>query len=181
MNTTQRSKVYGFNNSAFGECWWLYPSANSIECDRYVAFSYREGHWTFGNLDRAAAMDSAPFEFPLMAGLDGTIYTHEKGHIKDGRRPTLESGPVDLQAGDNVVHVHQLLPDNIAAGNVDITFTGQYETNGAEYTFGPYLATARTDTRVSGRFIRTKYEGAIDDDWRLGVLKADLADIGETR
>ena len=46
INRTQISKVSAFHNSLWGEVWWLYPSADSDECDRYVFYNYHEERWT---------------------------------------------------------------------------------------------------------------------------------------
>jgi len=67
MNPAQQSKIWALNNGQFGEIWWFYPSANSVEIDRYVAFDYKEQHWLIGDLKRTSGVQRGVFKYPFMA------------------------------------------------------------------------------------------------------------------
>jgi hypothetical protein len=60
MNVDQISKVTAVHLADYGEVWWFYPSGASTECDRYVAWAYRESRrqqrnvWAIGTLSRLA-------------------------------------------------------------------------------------------------------------------------------
>jgi hypothetical protein len=56
FNNDQRSKVSAVVNSAWNEIWWFYPSSDSMECNRYVAYDYAENIWTTGSMDRTAGV-----------------------------------------------------------------------------------------------------------------------------
>ena len=90
LNYELEGLVYAGHNAQFGEIWWFYPKAGKDTCDSYVAWSYREGHWITGSLDRVAWDDSGAIGFPLGAGTDGYIYKHEMGFDPSG---TLNRGP----------------------------------------------------------------------------------------
>ena len=66
INTSQKSKTWAFTNGQYGEIWWFYPSSNSNEVDRYVAFDYKENHWLIGNLSRTAGASRGVFEYPML-------------------------------------------------------------------------------------------------------------------
>jgi len=68
INVNQQSKIWGFSNTEFSEIWWFYPSANSLEIDRYVAYDLLEGHWLIGNLSRTGGVPRGVFRSPIMSG-----------------------------------------------------------------------------------------------------------------
>lgn len=77
FNEAQSVKVWGKTNAQFGEVWWFYPSATSNECDRYVVYNYREGHWNIGKLRRSAGFDAGALESPVMLAPSGEAFEHE--------------------------------------------------------------------------------------------------------
>ena len=58
FNADQKQKCFGSVNSAFSEVMWFYPSSNSFEPDRYVAFNYEERVWSYGSMDMSALSES---------------------------------------------------------------------------------------------------------------------------
>ena len=68
INVNQQSKIWAFSNTEFSEVWWFYPSGNSLEIDRYVAFDLLENHWLIGNLSRTAGVSRGVFRTPLLCG-----------------------------------------------------------------------------------------------------------------
>jgi hypothetical protein len=51
INTSQKDKIYAFQNERFSEISWCYPSANSFEVDLYVTYNYLDKVWYTGNFD----------------------------------------------------------------------------------------------------------------------------------
>jgi hypothetical protein len=68
INVNQQSKIWGFSNTEFSEVWWFYPSENSLEIDRYVAYDLLENHWLIGNLSRTGGVPRGVFRTPIMGG-----------------------------------------------------------------------------------------------------------------
>lgn len=68
INVNQQSKIWGFSNTEFSEVWWFYPSAGSLEIDRYVALDLLENHWLIGDLSRTGGVPRGVFRTPLMGG-----------------------------------------------------------------------------------------------------------------
>jgi len=68
INVNQQSKIWALSNTEFSEVWWFYPSSNSLEIDRYVAFDLLENHWLIGNLARTGGVSRGVFRTPIMGG-----------------------------------------------------------------------------------------------------------------
>ena len=179
LNHTQQSKIFAVHNPAYGEVSWFYPSGSGTEIDRYCRWNYRENHWAIGSLARTAGTEQGVFAFPMMAGSDGKIYEHETGFNYDDDEPYAESGPMEMNAGANVMMARQLIPDERTLGDVNATFYVRFYPTDTETTFGPYAMANPTDLRFSGREIRMRVTGVSMGDWRVGVPKLDLVKVGE--
>jgi len=178
INVLQFSKVVGFNNKAFSEVWWFYPSKNSAEPDRYVVWNYTEGHWTIGSLNRTAAVSTGVFPEPMLAASDGKVYQHEVGFFADGADITtdrfVESGALDIGEGERMMHVTKLIPDEKTLGDTKVTFKARFEPNGAETVHGPFTLAEETDVRFSGRQASMRIEGQVDQPWRVGIPRLEV-------
>src|SRR5690606_21646165 len=119
INVREASKSWAVPNAEYNEVWFFYPSAESLECDRYAVYNYVEGHWSVGTLDRSCGVDlgAAPARYWL--GGDGQIWQHEMDTPPNG--VYLESGPIELGQGDNVMKVRRLVPDENTLGDVGLT------------------------------------------------------------
>lgn len=184
INRAQSSKVTCFINSQFGEVTWFYPSGSSMENDRYVTWNYRAFErgqvvWSIGALIRTAGSDAGTMLYPLLMGSDGFTYEHEVGFATDSVSPYLESGPIELGAGDKVMHATALIPDEKTSGDVTATFKTKFYPNGAEMSFGPYSLSSNTDVRFCGRQTKVRYTGARLADWRVGVPRLDVTAGGK--
>ena len=171
INNTQSSKVYSVHISSYGEIWWFYPSAGSNEVDSYVSYNYRENHWAVGTLARTCGTDRGIFSNPLMVSADGYLYEHEVGFNYDSQNVFAESGPVELGAGDRVLSLTELIPDEKTAGNVQVRLSTKFYPNSVEYNHGPYSMSSPTSLRITGRQVAAKIEGADLSDWRVGVMR----------
>ena len=76
INVNQQSKIWGFSNTEFSEVWWFYPSAGSLEIDRYVAIDLLENHWLIGNLSRTGGVSRGVFRTPVMSGENQESFTY---------------------------------------------------------------------------------------------------------
>jgi hypothetical protein len=179
INYNQSSKVYAVHNSKYGEIIWFYPSSASNENDSYVVYNYREGHWAIGSLARTAGTDRGVFTNPLMISTDGYIYEHEVGFTYDGAVPYAESGPYEIGAGDNIMSVRRVIPDEQTLGEVVVSFKTRMYPMATETTYGPYTAAQPTDVRFAARQVKVRYTGNVLDDWRVGVNRFDVVAMGK--
>lgn len=171
LNRVQMSKVSAWHNSLWNEVWWHYPSAQSTEVDRYVAYNYREGHWTIGALDRLCGVDKAPLQYPILIDASGAVFEHEKGDAKDERLPVATSGPVELGGGDRWMHVEAIIPDETTLGDATVSFQAGDWPLSASNSYGPFVAAAETECWFAGRRVAVTLTGAADEDWRVGRFR----------
>lgn len=175
INNNQITKVYAVHNSSFGEIWWFYPSDGSLENDRYVSYDYRENHWEIGQIDRTCGIDLGVYDSPIWGDASGNLFNHEQdpafGH--GSYTPFAESGPISLGAGDQVMKVTSLIPDEATQGDVTVTFKSRFYPNAAETSFGPFSTANPTDVRFTGRQVRIRIDAARNADWRAGVMRIE--------
>jgi hypothetical protein len=178
FNTTQIIKTWAMPIAQYGEIWWFYPSAASTECDRYVVYNYREGHWSFGELARTAGFDRGATTLPMMATPAGVIKEHEVLEDRDSETPYLESGPFELADGDEVVKVQRIVPDENTAGEVNVTFYTAFYPQGTEYTKGPYTLSSPTSVRFTARQARMRLSQVSETSWRVGTFRLGVVPGG---
>lgn len=169
MNGLQAAKIWAMPVPEFGEVWWFYPSSMSTEIDRYVSYSYREGHWSVGQMARTAGTPSGAIALPIMAAADGILWEHEVGEDRGSDVPYVESGPIELGNGDQVARVVRLVPDEKTLGDVEATFYTSFYPATSEATQGPYPLAAPTDVRFTARQTRVRFAESRQTAWRVGV------------
>ena len=176
LNRNQQSKIWAFSNTEFSEIWWFYPSGNSTEIDRYVAYDLLENHWLIGNLSRTGGVPRGVFRNPILAGhnADTDLYDHETGLNYDSGSVFCETGPISLGAGDQIARVTSVIPDEKTQGDVDLKFKTRFHPNNTETTHGPFNPSNPTSVRFSGRQIRMRVEGDQLAAWRVGAMRLDI-------
>jgi len=184
FNRTQRAKVWALPLTDFGEVWWFYPSGGNQEPDRYVMWNYRENHWATGNLSRLAGIDAGVFEYPIMVDATPTVYDHERGSTKTGAgTPYAESGPIELGAGEQVMHISRIVPDEATIigqelGSSRAYLYSSFYPSETETQNGPYTLANPTDVRLSARLARLRIEEIAAGDWRLGEVRLEVQPEG---
>jgi hypothetical protein len=124
INTTQLAQVYAGTNEGFNEVWWFYPSANSMQNDRYVVYNYLEKVWYHGTLGRTAWLDSGLKDFPIGATYSNNLVEHENGvddfqdEMPVAINAYIESSEFDIEDGHNFGFVWRVLPDVTFDGSV---------------------------------------------------------------
>jgi hypothetical protein len=78
INLDVEGLIAAGHNPDFGEIIWFYPKEGDSTPKHYVTYSYRENHWTTGELHRAAWESSDALGYPVAAGGDGYLYRHEQ-------------------------------------------------------------------------------------------------------
>lgn len=177
INRAQIRKVWAKTVAEFGEIWFHYPSLTSMECDRYVCYNYWEKHWSAGRIRRAAGVDAGVLQRAVMLSPDGYIFEHEVGTMRDGEdNPYVESGPVKLGEGDQVMDVLGVVADEKVLGDAEATLFAQYEPNADESTEGPFIAADANeqgliDARFSARMVRLRLTQSENGskNWRVGI------------
>lgn len=187
FNFSQRYKVFALLVSEFNEIWWLYPSANSNSCDRYVSYNFLNNEWFIGTLQRTAGLDLALGGKPVMA-FDGNLYQHESG-VDDGldpMMPFIESGDLDIGDGEQFSFIRRIIPDMEWFDSSNPT--ARYIIKARDFPGGNLITRADrsvtdgTDeygVRVRARQIVLRIESnGLGTNWRAGVTRLDLQPDG---
>ena len=174
LNKTYAYKIWALANPRFGEVTWFYPSAGSVEVDRYVTYNYQEGHWSLGTLVRSTGVTQqagATDPVPVLFGADGSVYDHETGNARTGQTVYLESGPMQLGDGDHVLRVQRIVPDDLTAGDVTASLYTSLYPNSTETLNGPYTLASPTSVRLTAREVRLRLTEAVASAWRVGTVR----------
>jgi len=190
INREQMNKIYAGVNSEFKEVTWLYPSADSTECNKYVSWSMEENYWVYGDAIWTTWDDRDVYDNIVNTGTSvGTtrIYDNEIQDLFTGKGEKIdsfiESADFGIGDGNEMLFVDRLIPD-VEINNGQLSFTIQTKEfpNGALKTKGPFNVTQNTETvrfRSRGRQARIKLENnATGTEWRYGDLRLDIQDDG---
>lgn len=179
LNRSQASKVTAFHNADFNEIWWIYPDKSHVEPNRYALWNYKENHWNTGQIRRGCAVGRGSFSLPLMVSAGGRVYEHEVGFTYDeGDVAYLTTAPLEMGAGDQVVTIKRLIPDERTAGDVTAKFVARMYPNGNPHAYGPYDMSSPTDLRFTCRQLQATFQATRSDDWRLGVPRLEVVTRG---
>ena len=185
---SQEDLIYAGVNEKFNEVWWFYPDRDNNENARYVVFNYSELHWTIGTFDITAWQTRGVDEFPVACHADGTLKAHEKGDSDNGSAFSayIESAPMDLQEGDNILCIRRYIPDLANfAGGLKLTLKHRMWPQGDETTeeVGTIGAsTTKLDFRVTARQIAVRFDWTSNPTrGRLGRLAFDVVPTGARR
>ena len=165
----QRYKITAWAVPEYNEVWWFYPSASSVENDRYVIYNVAEGHWAVGKLGRNAGVPSGVLSFPVLLDAAGKLYQHEVGDNRGTEVPYVESGPIEVGSGEQFLDMQSLIPDEKTLGDTSVSFyVGNYPTD-QENVFGPYSLATPTTVRFQARQMRVRFQEVRQTSWRIGV------------
>ncbi|MEN6642578.1 MAG: hypothetical protein ABFE08_09040 [Armatimonadia bacterium] len=182
VNRAQLTKVVAGQNRRYNEVWWFYPSASSSENDQYVIWNYRDDHWATGTLPRSAWHDAGVYENPLAMSSDGYLYEHEFGWTNDGTPigadRWIRSGPNELGAGDQVMRLNGMIPDRDSSGATALKLRTRNYPEDSWSSSDLVTMTPKMDFRLTGRQIEVEIVGQRDEDWRVGILRADVLEGG---
>lgn len=186
LNYLQSYKIYAGHNHAFSEVTWFYPSADSLENNRYVTYNYAEQLWTMGTMERTAWLDMGRSSYPIACDRqNGLLYYHEYGDDANGQPMSnyIDSADIDAGGGDHYMFLSRFIPDVLfrgAAGqnqSVGVTIFGRPAPLEPKVTMAQLQVTPFTGQqyiRVRDRQISFRIEStALGVGWRLGTVRAD--------
>jgi len=190
INFDQRYKIFSGTVTKFGEVWWFYPSADSTEVDRYVAYSITENAWHYGSIERTAWLENAGDVYPYSVG-GGNLYIHEYGDDADGSpMPAyIESSDFDIEDGTKFMFVKRLMPDIEFRGEApqtdqSVTCTlAMRRSPGVDSIVSSVVAQMGKETykniRSRGRQASIRVESNLSGTgWRMGMFRLDIREDG---
>tara|TARA_B100000902_G_scaffold27337_1_gene32917 strand:- start:3533 stop:5341 length:1809 start_codon:yes stop_codon:yes gene_type:complete len=162
LNVNQQSKIWGFNNTEFSEIWWFYPSSNSLEIDKYVAFDLLENHWLIGDLSRTGGVPRGVFRSPLLGGELPETITYNVTVANDGGNKYYLSGysgsapTINLKKGNTYIFDQSDSSNSGHPLRFSTTSDGTHG-SGSEYTTGVTIVGSTTQIVVSDSTPSTLY------------------------
>lgn len=197
LNTLQSAKILCAVNSQFTEFRWDYPSSSgSGENDSYVIWNFIDNTWTYGS-DAASGItiagtaweDVSAFGNPIRFDALGNGWVHENEDIYSAGTAempwSIESGYVDIAAGEEMMFVDQVLPDQIlTGGTVDVTLSAQrYSADTPQTTSGAITSATQfvPGMRIRGRQVAVTFAnggGALNQFWRHAATRIRAAPDG---
>lgn len=191
INFDQRYKIFGGRVTKFGEVWWFYPSKNSAEIDRYVAYSLVENAWHYGSMSRTAWLENVGDVYPYSTG-DNNMYIHEHGEDADGQpmEAYIESADFDIEDGTKFMFVNRLMPDLEFRGSAPVqdqkvTCTlSMRRSPGVDAITTSVVAQAGKETykniRSRGRQASIRIDSnLVGTGWRMGIFRLDIREDGK--
>lgn len=190
-------------NEGFNEVWWVYPSANSSNPNRYVIYNYLEKIWYYGTIDRTAWLDSPLRSYPMSLNTAtgttaGYLYSQEYGVDADGSAMTsyIQSSDFDISDGEQFMLTRRMLPDinfnNSTANQPEVTlqvrprnFPGSgFQSDAADskrvIETSVDVYTDEVFIRARGRQIALKVTSdQLGVNWQLGVPRLDARTDGK--
>ena len=203
INNDQSTKIFVGVNSGFQEIWWFYPSLNSDNIDKYVVYNYEMDIWYYGTLNRTAWIDRGIDDFPIAAGTDGKLYSHEFGiDDQSGTTPAavesfIQSAPIDLGDGEVFSYVRKLIPDITFRTSTNPAPQADFTVDAFNYNGGLQVSTdtanivksssvpveqytEKVDLRVRGRAVSLKISSdQVGTTWRTGLNRLDIRPDGK--
>ena len=202
LNLAQLEKITAGTNTAFGEIWWFYPSADSDENNSYVVYNYMEQVWSYGLLERTAWLDRGITNLPLAASSDHFMYNHETGFDDGSTTPSsaitsfIESSQIDMGDGNEFVFINRMIPDLTFRNSTAASPVATLTLSARNYPGGAYLQsrakpvtrtattpveqwTEQVNLRLRGRAFALKLASTDKGvGWRLGTPRVDIRKDG---
>jgi hypothetical protein len=185
MNITQQYKCFAAYSAQYQEVWFFYPGRASKEPDRYAIVNLRTFDWAIGRLTRTAMIQRQERDArPVMAGLDGKLYSHDDGLTVEeggGIGSTLSVARVDIQDGNKMVEIFGFVPDfKDLVGSVEVQVDA-FEKPASKTPHDTGSVTILPDTeledlRVSGRQISLHMTLVGEESYfRMGQPQVDIS------
>lgn len=178
LNLVQKEKVVSGVNKEFNEIIWFYPAGEDEECSRYVIYNYKDSVWYDGSLVRTSWDNDSVERVPVATDASGNILFHETGKNDEAGilKAFIESAPIDLSDGDNMVFVDKYVPDFAKqVGNVQLEVTAQKYPNSDEVVKGPFTILPNLkfkNFRSRGRQFSFKLtSNTLNGDFQIGTLR----------
>ena len=204
FNFSQKEKVFCGINTEFSEITWLYPSADSDECDKYITYNPVDNYWVFGDSywttwDFGADIFESIITTGVSAG-NAYLYNNEPADTYSavvgdnqliGYESFIQSGDFDLGDGDDLLFADKFIPDFELTDpgginndpQVNILMSAKQYPTATTVSKGPFVVSASTrfqNIRLRGRQANLKIStSAVGTSWRLGTFRLDLVPDGK--
>lgn len=204
LDYAQRSKVWAYKNTKFGEIWWFFPTKGSTECNHAIIYSIREKTWYDTSHPRSAGHSCGVFPYPIAFGSALNVQGEFSSYVEDVGVNAVENNqelaiqsyfetndigyPTGGADGEKPVGVDfwtrlsRVEPDFAQRGIMNLFIRGREFANSEPVQEGPYAfdsTTERVDLRAQYRHLTLKIESnALHGDYQMGrvILHTETGD-----
>jgi hypothetical protein len=180
INKSQISKAFVFPVTEEGEVWFVLPTGVSGYPNLACIYNYRNGSWTFEDLEMWAAVDRHPTSYPIYSSFDKKICNLGiTENDPDGNAITgyIDSDEYDLGVFDRYKAISRLMPLVRSRASVLKFRIGQRNRlddpviwSGA-YNFNPSVDW-KLDIRVNAKYFRFRiYTDTVDSPFKFDGMK----------
>ncbi len=205
LNPAQRSKVFAFKVTRYGEIWWCYPRGDATECTHAVIYNVRENTWydtALPESGRASGGFNNGFAAPILTDCIPTVsgyrvWIHEQGvdEIDGSNIAPVQSyfETADLSAlikgANEALRITIIEPDFIQSGDMTVQITGRAnarapEVYGTQFTFPENASTPHEQIvmlKEQRRELRAKFESyAVGGNYQMGQVLGHLSSGDKT-
>lgn len=205
LNKRQRTKVFAFKVTRYGEVWWCYPRGDAEECTHAVIYNVRENTWydtELPNGGRSAGSFNNSFAAPILTGVEGAggdyrVWVHEQGvdeingPVINPIRSFFEMGDLSsaAQGNNQYMRISRIEPDFVQRGPMTVQIVGRAnarspEVYGNVFTF-PERATVPHEQIVmlkeQRRELRVRFESNdVYGDYQMGQVIGHISNGDDT-
>ncbi len=205
LNYTQRTKVWAYKNTRYGEIWWFFPYGDAEECTHAIIYNVRENAWYDTVHSRSSGFSARVFRYPVLFGNVQNRYGEYSNYVQEFGLNAVENGselairsffetsdfgyPTGGAAGEQPTgsdfwtRLIRIEPDFRQSGPMSVVVIGSEFAQGpvtesALYPFQP--TTEKVDMREQRRQISLRFiSNTIDGDYHMGrvILHTERGDI----
>ncbi len=192
LNDQQRTKVFAFTITRYGEIWWCYPRGDATECTHAVIFNVRENTWydtILPESGRTAGGFCNSYAAPILAShvTGNKVWIHEQGVDEvDGSeinavKSYFETCDISAAARgiNSKLRITMIEPDFVQTGDMVVQVAGRAnarapEVVSREFTFPDTATTPHEEIVVlkeQRRELRLRFtSNTISGDYQMGQI-----------
>ena len=198
LNKDQRSKVFAFKVTRYGEIWWAYPRGNATECTHAIIYNVRENTWydtALPTSGRSAGSFNNYFAAPILTGVEFSgegykVWIHEQGVDEiDGQNiypiqsyfETADLSTIAQGGKNEYLRITTIEPDFVQVGPMNVQVTGRANARAPEvyssiFTFPDVPNITQPFEQIvmlkeQRRELRVRFESnAVYGDYQMGQI-----------
>lgn len=182
LNTSQKSKIFGWYNPKFDEVWFHYPSSSNNEPDSVVRVCLTDFTWSIDKMDRTAAeYPNIGTTYPRLADSSSNIYYHESGNDDDVEPLPWSAKSCFLTIGRNTANLASFIPDSNQSGNILVQIKSRLFPQSTKIMYDKTFSITpdyeNMQDQVNGRYWDYTLSGdALNQYFEMGLWQEELSE-----
>lgn len=174
VNWAQASKVNGFHDEGNNQIVWHVPTTTG-EPDTRLAYDYIRDVWSKGDIAFTSAIPREVFQYPILAGASGGVFTGNFGSDADGSAlaANAQTTAIDLGEPDMVKELTAIRVGYEGSGlrfRIGVSSTADGAVTWDGYTEVP-AGFEFSPQRIAGRYFHLDFDSQdVGDSWELQAV-----------